>query len=285
MSPTVATTPVSLAATVGRPGPEHIEYAKRLRQSIPDTISIAAHEPTRAYLLTLALIVDPAADAASPQFDLLRKKLGDERANAIRGYHTSISKMGDAYRLPLLEIAFPALKRLPAQRLEFLLDMARDLIEVDGVIDFYEFCVFRILSRTLSQAMTPAARQRKRRPASRSAVRSAATQVLSLLADRGHESLDEKRAAFKAGLSVFGDWSGEVDFTGQSIEAVALFDQSLDVLQRMNSAATQSLLEAINITAKYDGQVSTREAEMIRAICASLDCPLPPLLTQTLGNL
>jgi len=284
VSSTVASTPASLAASVGRPGPEHIEYAKKLRQSIPDDISGAAHEPTQAYLLTLALIVDPSADAASLQFDLLRKKLGAERADTIRDYHTAIVKMGDAYRLPLLEIAFPALKRIPAQRLDFLLDMARELIEVDGVVDFYEFCVYRILSRTLSQAMAPATRQRKRRPASRSAVRAAATQVLSLLADRGHESLDEKRAAFKAGLAVFGDWSDEVEFTQQSIEAVALFDQSLDVLERMNSAAIQSLLEAINITAKHDGQVSTREAEMIRATCASLNCPLPPLLAQATAN-
>jgi hypothetical protein len=275
----VASVPQSLATSVGQPGPEHIEFAQKLRRSIPADIATAAHEPSHAYLMTLALIIDPSMDAANRQIDLLGLKLGDERAQLIRSYHKSILEMGEEYRLPLLEISFPALKRMPAQRLEFLLDLARELIEVDGKIDFYEFCIFRILSRNLSQAMTPSARRHKRRPASRSAVRTAAIQVLSLLADRGHDSLQEKKQAFKAGLSVFGDWSQSTHFTPDTPDAVALFEQSLDVLQRMNSAATQSFLEAINITVSHDGKVSIHEAEMIRAICASLDCPLPPILS------
>ena len=275
----VASVPQSLAMSVGRPGPEHIEFAQKLRRSIPVNIATAAHEPAHAYLMTLALIIDPSKDAANRQIDLLRLKLGDERAQLIRSYHKTIHEMGEEYRLPLLEISFPALKRMPAQQLEFLLDLARELIELDGEIDFYEFCIYRILSHNLSQAMAPSARHRRRRSTSRAAVRTAAIQVLSLLADRGHESPDEKTQAFKAGLSVFGDWSASTDFAPHSSDAIAVFERSLDVLQRMNSAATQSFLEAVNITVSHDGKVSLHEAEMIRAICASLDCPLPPILS------
>lgn len=278
MREAVTSVPRSLASSVGRPGPEHIEFARKLRRSIPTDIATAAHEPSHAYLLTVALIINPSMDEAKRQFDLLGRKLGEERAQLIRSYHKTIIEMGEEYRLPLLEISFPALKRMPAQQLEFLLDLARELIEVDGKIDFYEFCIYRILSRNLSQAMAPSARHQKRRPASRSAVRTAAIQILGLLADRGHDSLDEKKQAFKAGLSVFGDWSESTHLTPDIPDAVALFEESLDVLQRMNSAATQSLLEAVNTTVSHDGKVSLQEAEMIRAICASLDCPLPPIL-------
>jgi len=274
-----AAVPQSLAASIGRPGLEHLEFAKKLRRSIPADIALAAHEPAQAYLMTFALIIDVSNDAADRQIDLLQLKLGDERAQLIRNYHQAILKMGAEFRMPLLEISFPALKRMPSQKLEFLLDLARELIELDGKIDFYEFCIYRILTRNLSQAMAPSARRQMRRPASRSAVRTAAVQVLSLLAERGHESADEKRQSFEAGLAVFGDWSESTQFTPIAADAVALFDQSLDVLQRMNSAATQSFLEAVNITASHDGKVSLQEAEMIRAICASLDYPLPPMLS------
>ncbi|NOX69880.1 MAG: M48 family metallopeptidase [Gammaproteobacteria bacterium] len=271
--------PQSLAASIGRPGIEHIEFAQKLHRSIPADIATAAHEPARAYLMTLALIIDVSRNAADRQIDLLKLKLGDERAQLIRAYHQEILQMGEEFRLPLLEISFPALKRMPPKKLEFLLDLARELIELDGKIDFYEFCIYRILTRNLAQALAPSARRQKRRPASRSAVRTAAIEVIGLLADRGHESPDEKRQAFKAGLSVFGDWSESTQLASPSADAVAKFDQSLDVLQRMNSAATQSFLEAVNITASHDGKVSVQEAEMIRAICASLDYPLPPMLS------
>lgn len=281
---TVATTPRSLAESVGRPGPEHIAFAQKLRRSIPADISSAAHDPSNAYLLTLALIIGSARQGVDRQLDLLQLQLGDDRAKLVRVYHESINGMGEEYRLPLLEISFPALKRMPAKRLEFLLELARKLIEMDGKIDFHEFCIYRILSRHLSHAFAPAARQSKRRSASRSDVRTAAIQILSLLADRGHESTVEKQQAFKAGLSVFGAWSEETQFSPPSIEAVSLFERSLDVLQRMNSAATQSFLEAINITVGHDGKVSIHEAEMIRAICASLDCPLPPMVAASTSS-
>ena len=276
----VIQTPKSLAATVGRPGSEHIRFAQDLRVSIPVEISTAAHSSSSAYLMTLALLVDPKPGSAGKQLDFLEQQLGPERRQLIHGYHESIAVMGEQFRLPLLEIAFPALKRMPAKRLEFLLDLARRLMEMDGKIDFYEFCVYRILSRNLLQAAAPSARRNKGRSPSRAAVRSAAVQVLSLLADRGHDSPEDKKQAFRAGLSVFGEWSGKTAFEPISAGAVVAFDNSLNVLQRMNNAATQSLLEAINTTVAHDGKVSIREAEMIRAICASLDCPLPPLIPE-----
>jgi Zn-dependent protease with chaperone function len=274
--------PESLAATVGQPGPEHIAFAQQLRRSIPRNIVNAAHSPANAYLITLALVIDPSGETADKQIDLLQIKLGDDRGELIRSYYDAIRGIGEQYRLPLLEISFPALKKMSEPRLEFLLDLARQLIEMDGRIDFYEFCIFRIISNNLARAKTPAARLKKRQPTSRQAVRKAATQVLSLLADRGHDTKAEKEQAFKAGLSVFGEWSEQTTFDASSVDAVAVFEGSLDVLQRINSAATMSLLEAINTTAGHDGKISIREAEMIRAICSSLDCPLPPILPTTI---
>lgn len=270
--------PQSLAASVGKPGPEHIEFAQNLRRSIPENIASAAHSPANAYLLTLALIVDPSGESSGRQIDFLEQKLGTERVELIRSYYESIQDMGMQFRLPLLEISFPALKRMPGPRLDFLLGLSRKLIEFDGEIDFYEFCIYRIISRNLAMATAPSRRHSKRGRASQAAVRDSAITVIGLLADRGHESAEEKEQAFKAGLSVFGAWSGETSFTSQPVDAVARFESSLDVLQRMNSAATMSLLEAINITVGHDGKVTSNEAEMIRAICVSLDCPLPPIL-------
>ena len=40
------------------------------------------------------------------------------------------------------------------------------------------------------------------------------------------------------------------------------------------------LLEAVTATVMSDKTLSVSEAELIRAICASLDCPLPPILIE-----
>ena len=57
---------------------------------------------------------------------------------------------------------------------------------------------------------------------------------------------------------------------------------SLDALRQMNSAGRKSMLQAVSNTITHDGKLTLREAELLRAICASLDCPLPPILQATL---
>jgi ABC-type branched-subunit amino acid transport system ATPase component len=52
----------------------------------------------------------------------------------------------------------------------------------------------------------------------------------------------------------------------------------MDVLLGLNSKGKESLLKAISATAGHDGKLSVGEAELIRAVCATLDYPLPPIL-------
>jgi len=52
------------------------------------------------------------------------------------------------------------------------------------------------------------------------------------------------------------------------------------VLLGLNSKGKEALLRAISATAVHDGRLSIGEAELIRAVCATLDYPLPPILVR-----
>ena len=279
-APAINVDPAAIIETIGQPGPAHVSLATALRRSIPDELLTPAHSPSRAYLVALALLIDPIAEEAERQLQFLLQQLGQERADLIRDYHRRITELGPIFRLPLLEITFPALKLSPTQQLQYLLDMGRRILELDGNIDMREFCFYRILSRTLAQAADPSAPPSTTR-ASRGDVRRAAIMLLSMLADHGHESSDEKKQAFEAGAHHFGRWAKDGKFSPVARGAVRQLDECLNVLNRMNAKAKQTLLQAVTSTVTHDGQISQSEAEMIRAICASLDCPLPPMLEDT----
>jgi len=51
------------------------------------------------------------------------------------------------------------------------------------------------------------------------------------------------------------------------------------LLAGLNSKGRRAMLEAVTTVAVHDNEVTIAEAELIRAICASLNVPLPPLLT------
>ncbi len=59
---------------------------------------------------------------------------------------------------------------------------------------------------------------------------------------------------------------------------VPVFDRALEELCQLRVAAKQLLIEALVRTIAHDEMLAPAEAELLRAICAVLECPLPPLL-------
>ncbi len=264
-----------IANSIGMPTAAHVSYAGELRRSIPEVLYAAAHSPDGAFLLTLALVMNTADNAR--QLRLVEDKLGAARASLVRRYLAALNDIGPLYRMPLLEIAFPELKQRPTPRLEFLLELVKQLIEVDGNIDLKEFCYYRIISRHLETAVAPSIDHRQN-SASKSEARQAAVLLLRIVADYGSDDEVKNTQAFKAGIALFGAWAGDNMPSVDVAETVAQLDHALNVLSRINSAGRQSLIEAVVKTVAFDGQLGPTEAELLRAICASLDCPLPPIL-------
>jgi hypothetical protein len=177
----------------------------------------------------------------------------------------------------LLEVAFPALKQRPEANLTFLLDLASRLIEADGRIELHEYCFYRLLSVNIGQAVAPSTGRRPAK-APRRELRQAAIDLLAVLADQGHDDDDEKLRAWEAGRDMLGRWAADFEFKVHTGLTTQVIDHSLDMLLRLKSTSRRRLISAISAVAAHDGRLTISEAELIRVICASLDCPLPPLL-------
>ena len=145
----------SIADAVGRPEPKHVMYAQKLRTSIPTRLYAAAHAPDDALLLAIALSLTSNDSHAQQQLRVIAEQIGQERAGVVEEFHALINSAGPGYRLPLLEIAFPALKSRPAQQIDFLLDLVNKLIQLDAPVDLSEYCFYRILGSHLLQAADP----------------------------------------------------------------------------------------------------------------------------------
>jgi len=272
-----AMTPESVVESVGQPELAHVEYARKLRTSIPEDLYDAAHSVGQSYLLTLALILDRSGKRLEQQMSLLEERLGEEQTGLLRDLQERVTQIGAEYRLPLLELAFPALKRRPAVQLVELAELANRLVLSDGEIDLFEFCFYRILRVNLGHVLDPSGNSTRRR-GSRREVAQAAVDVIAIVAKNGHEDPVEAQAALDAGTALLGDWivNAKID-PKQEFRADAL-DKSLDFLLQVNAKGRRILLLAVGKAAAHDGRLNVAEGELIRVVCASLDCPLPPIL-------
>ena len=266
-----------IATSVGSPEDEHVIYAAGIRRSIPTELYDAAHSPELAYLLAVALVLHRDGDVLERQLVICNERLGDERTRIIRRLHAAIIAVGPEFSLPLLEIAFPALKNRPEPHLVFLIELCSRLIDVDGRVDLYEFCFLRILTVNLRQATDPAGSARRRR-APKNEVRDAAVNLLRVLADYGHDAAAAKETAFAAGIATLPNWARDRRFEAVDDRSIRLLNHSLDLLTSLNEAGRGMLIRAVSAVASADQAITMREAALIRAICATLELPLPPIL-------
>jgi hypothetical protein len=266
----------SIAESVGNPEMEHVEFAQSLRRSIPADLYDAAHSSQLAFLLSIALVLDRSERIVERQFSLLNEQLGSERTQMIRRFYDQLAATEGEYRLPLLEILFPALKLRPTPELNYLVELTTKLIEIDGEIELYEFCFYRIMISSLNQALNPTGKDQPRRR--RSELRSSAVDLLRIIADYGHDADSERIAAFENGAKTLGTWAHGEQYRSVRENTVTKLNRSLDILLGLNSKGQEALLRAVSATAAYDGQLSIAEAELIRAVCATLNYPLPPIL-------
>lgn len=269
-APAPGKVPTPAADAVGNPGMEQIAWARRLRESIPEELYDAAHSHELAYLLAVALVLPRNGRG----LELVGEQMGQERARLVSRYHAGLWRLGPQYRLPLLEIALPALKRRPAPQLEYLLALIRRLIEQDGEIHLHEYCFYRVLENGLAAGRAPV------RGASRRATREAAVELLRIVAAAGHDEPEARRAAYMAAIAHFGSWAGQHGQEGfpDAAASVARLDQVLDLLAGTSAATRRALVQAVESAVLHDERVTLSETELLRAICAALDCPLPPFV-------
>ncbi len=267
----------SVADSAGQPSADHVRYAMDLRRSLPAELYDAAHSSDSSYLLSVALILNRSGEELERQLQLVSEQLGAQRADTIRQYYDRLAEIDARFRLPLLSIAFPALKRRPAPQLVFLAELAERLIDVDGTVDLYEFCYYRILSTSLSLASSPSTRLAPRR-ARRRDVRASAAKLLTIVSAHGHPDADQREAAYRAGAALLGEWALRDDVRPTGEVSVSDLDRSLDTLLALNGKSRRGLVTAISTVAAHDGQLSVAERELIRATCATLECRLPPIL-------
>jgi hypothetical protein len=207
----------------------------------------------------------------------VEEQLGTERAKIVTRLHDEAASMRADYRLPLLEITFPALRLRPSAQLVYLVDLASRLIDVDGKVDLYEYCFYRVLRISLGQAASPARQPGPRHTAKRE-LRQAAVDLLTVVADYGHRDSARAAQAFEAGLACFGKWAQEWRFESKERYSLRALERSLDLLTALNGKGRRVVVRAVTTVAVHDNRVTTAETELIRTVCASLDVPLPLLI-------
>jgi Zn-dependent protease with chaperone function len=249
------------------------DYAAALISQIPDPVRERAHRIDTVVPLVLGLLMAEDEQARMVQYQELARDHGRPLADASAQEAQALAGMHPILRVPLAELAFPALKaRSEAERRDVLVAVS-GLIHADNTITAYEYCVARLIYSELYESMQP---DYGRRSGSDTAA-ARWNEVATLLAVLAHAGSDPAVAeqAFAAGIAQI--------LPGRSVPyrppptGVLALEDGWPGLASLRPEDKQRLVAAIVATVGYDETVSVTESELLRTVCALIHCPIPPL--------
>ena len=271
-----------LLASVGTTTPAHLVHARNLLAALPPALIAAARAPAEALQIVFALLVAADEPVRTRQLDLIRVRHGVPFAERFAAFLPEFAGLRADLRMPLLNLALPALRSLAPAEVTGALETARALIEADGEVTLFEFMVEKALDRHV------AAPVRGGRPGavnfySFGALRSEIELLLSALSRVGADSAPAAAAAFAAAVARIPPLAGQIQLLSTEICTLERVSAALDRLVQASPAIRKVVLVAGSAAVAADGVVEPDEADLLRAVADSLDCPIPPLLDSPQG--
>ena len=260
---------------VGQPSDAHLQYAARLVGSLPKSVAAAAHEAYGARALVYALLLDRDAEPRQLQLEHLATAADPGVNEETKKLIPLVDGLDSRTRLPLLDIALPALRTLTVSEYQRFKQNVTALVQADEAIDLFEWSLYRMLLYDLE------AHYHKIKPArvrhyTVSRLKRQCEVLLSALAYAGHRDEHQARKAFdQAWRSLKLPQSRLLRAEDSGLEAL---DVSLATLEEATPKVKRRVLRAAVECITADRTVTVTEAELLRAISASLGCPMPPLL-------
>jgi len=266
--------PAQLTALIGTLNQAHLDYSQKLLSEIPERVRSAVHDPSAARGVLLALLTSREPEVRRKQFQQLAgpdELLLRETQELAPLLESSPREM----RLPLLDLALPALRRLsPAQYQEFMKHV-EGFVRADRQIDLFEFTLTHVLKRHLEPSFS-----RTRPPTvefyALPALRKECAVLLSAVAHAGHQEPEARKRAFAQGAK---------ELNGLSVSLLPLEQaglvgvrDSLTKLERLSPKLKKEIMRAFIATSAFDSTITVGEGEVLRVIADSLGLPMPPFL-------
>ncbi len=244
----------------------------QLPGTVTEKLVEQAHDPLGANAIAYGLMISSEAEQQQRQLELVSE-------TGVRGLRVTVEDLLPTlhaldieWRLPLLELCLPALKCMSPPQYRLFKDTLLKITRADRRVDLYEWCMYQVIRHYLDPEFlqVKAASPKHRKIVH---VRQEFRTVVSVLAWRGNVDAGEREAAFTRGVESVGLYN----LTIRPLEecSVAEFSQAVSKLANCYPLLKPRLLKGMLACAVHNDLLSPVEREILVAVAAVMDCPVP----------
>ena len=262
-------------AHIGNLSIEHLKQAKTIAAAIPKRLQRAAEDAYMARAAVYGLLLDGETAIRKAQLEVLENKADPNVFRETLNIQPEISKLPPELRLPLLDMLMPALRQLSEAQYKAFRSNVHLLIRAGKKLSLFEYSLQKIALLHLDRVFGPSepkiAQYHSLQPLLPDCIC-----LISLLALVGHKGAQTEKA-FATAMQTL-DRQASSKPPGKETCGIKQFDTALDKLRLASPHIKRRVLSACVTCASSNDRISIGEAELLRAISAGLDCPMPPFL-------
>jgi Zn-dependent protease with chaperone function/uncharacterized tellurite resistance protein B-like protein len=273
--PLAAIASAAILPQIGAPTARHLDYAADIMAKIPEALTAAARSTMDAAALIYALLLSPDQAIRNSQLQQLRSDAAIERVT--ERLFPIIQSRESRVRLPLITLSITALRNLSAAQYAQFTANIQAMVDLSGQTDLFTYVLKKIVLRRLDSHFNPPPNRVPQYYALKPLLPDCAV-LLSAMACAGQVEPADIERAFNLGAKQLDDPAHELqlDLTAYDLKRI---DAALDRLNQGAPQIKKAVLGACAETVAADGIIQENEAELLRAIADTLDCPIPPFLT------
>jgi hypothetical protein len=221
-----------------------------------------------------ALLLDRDADVRQKQLSSLEKLAAPDVFELTLRLVPAVVRLDVRARLPLVDMSLPALRAMSPQQYRTFAQCFQELVQADDRLGLFEWSLHHILLRHLKPQFE-AVKATQTRYYGLKQLSDPCSVLLSTLAYVGHDDAEAARA-FDLADNLLPEV--RIQLVPRQQCSLQRLQQALEELQHVAPKLRRRLIDASAACICADREVTVAEAELLRAVCDMLDCPMPPLL-------
>ncbi len=259
--------------------PEQVDLGQDVHRNLPTHWIEACHSHHGAQAMVFALLLAQDEALRNAELSQLRQSCDKETYDTVSSLFREVGSLHSTIKFSLVDLTIPTLRHLSGNEYEQFRSITDQLIASDRQVNLFEFALLKVIHRHLD-AFFQRSRPPKMRYQNMGKLAEEAGVLLSTLAAMSHPSAPESiRSAFDRASHYLKSNSGtSITFKDASVCGLKEIDIALSKFDEATPPVKRLLLEAASQSVLEDEAVSSREAELIRAIADAIGCAIPPFV-------
>ena len=267
----------SVLPNLGNLTPLHLKYAEQMRNSFSENLRSTAREPLAATALIYALLLDVDENLRPRQLAEISRRTNAAIAEQTAALLPEVSAAARRARLPLVNLALSPLRQLTPEQFQQFSGTLDWLVNSDGRVELFEFVLQKIIRRHLAPKFGDAPPVSVQYYTLKPLLPDCAV-ILSALANVGSTDAGAIQNAFTAGAPFLrAPENPALALLARENCGIDQVNAALDRLALAAPVIKKNLIAACAHVVGADGVILETEAELLRAVSDTLDCPMPPL--------